>query len=49
MPFRLKLWLGSAFDLADAAADLAASTLAAKRRALERRLDAILATPAAAS
>src|SRR3712207_3152617 len=38
VPFRLKLWLGSAFDLA-------ASTLAAKRRALERRLDAILAAP----
>src|SRR3954469_9938843 len=42
VPFRLKLWLGSAFDLADTAAGLAASTLAAKRRALERRLDAIL-------
>jgi transposase len=42
VPFRLKLWLSSAFDLADAAAGLAASTLAAKRRALERRLDAIL-------
>ena len=45
VPFRLKLWLSSAFDLADAAARLAASTLAAKRRALERRLDAILAAP----
>src|SRR5919199_333192 len=45
IPFRLKLWLGSAFDLADAAARLAASTLAAKRRALERRLDAVLAVP----
>jgi hypothetical protein len=42
VPFRLKLWLSSAFDLADAATHLAASTLAAKRRALERRLDAIL-------
>jgi transposase len=45
VPFRLKLWLSSAFDLADAATHLAASTLAAKRRALERRLDAILAAP----
>ena len=45
VPFRLKLWLSSTFDLADAAAGLAASTLAAKRRALERRLDATLATP----
>lgn len=47
VPFRLKLWLGSAFALADRVTDLAASTLAAKRRALERRLDAILAAPAA--
>src|ERR671916_1176795 len=45
VPFRLKLWLSSAFDLADAAAGLAASTLAAKRRGLERRLEAILAAP----
>src|SRR5215211_7355833 len=45
VPFRLKLWLSSAFDLADAATRLAASTLITKRRALERRLDAILATP----
>jgi transposase len=45
VPFRLKLWLSSAFALADAATRLATSTLAAKRRALERRLDAILAAP----
>jgi transposase len=45
LPFRLKLWLASAFDLADGAAHLAASTVAAKRRALDRRLDAILAAP----
>jgi transposase len=45
VPFRLKLWLASAFDLADGVAHLAASTVAAKRRALERRLDAILAAP----
>ena len=42
VPFRLKLWLASAFDLADGVSELAASTVAAKRRALERRLSAIL-------
>src|SRR5918911_2375902 len=45
VPFRLKLWLASAFDLADGVARLAASTVTAKRRALDRRLDAILAAP----
>jgi transposase len=45
VPFRLKLWLASAFDLADSVAHLAASTVAAKRRALDRRLGAILAAP----
>jgi transposase len=45
VPFRLKLWLASAFALADDIAHLAASTVAAKRRALERRLAAILAAP----
>ena len=45
MPLRLKLWLHSAFTLADDVTHLAASTLAAKRRALERRLTAILAAP----
>lgn len=45
VPFRLKLWLASAFDLAESAASLAAPTLAAKRRALERRLTSILAAP----
>ena len=45
VPFRLKLWLASALDLAGSAASLAASTLAAKRRALERRLTDILGTP----
>jgi transposase len=45
VPYRLKLWLTSAFALAGSVASLAASTLAAKRRALERRLDAILAAP----
>src|SRR5919202_403835 len=45
VPFRLKLWPSSAFDLADAAAGLAASSLAAKWRALQRRLDALFAAP----
>jgi transposase len=45
VPFRLKLWLQSAFALADDMAHLAASTAAAKRRALERRLADILAAP----
>ena len=47
VPFRLKLWLASAFELADGVTRLAASTLAAKRRALERRLTGILAAPTA--
>ncbi len=47
VPFRLKLWLTSAFALADGVAHLAASTVAAKRRALERSLAAILAAPTA--
>jgi transposase len=45
VPFRLKLWLASAFELADDVTRLAASTVAAKRRALERKLSAILAAP----
>jgi transposase len=45
VPFRLKLWLASAFELADDMAHLAASTVAAKQRALERRLAAILSAP----
>jgi transposase len=45
VPFRLKLWLASAFALADSVAHLAASTIAAKRRTLERRLTAILTAP----
>lgn len=45
VPFRLKLWLASAFEVADGVASLAASTLAAKRRALERRPTGILAAP----
>lgn len=38
-----KLWLGSAFALAAAVTTLAASTVASRRRALERRLDDLLA------
>jgi len=45
LPLRLKLWLHSAFALADDITHLAASTVAAKRRALERSLAAILAAP----
>ena len=45
VPWRLELWLRSTFDLAGAITTFAASTLAAKRRALERRLAAILEAP----
>src|SRR5215212_9929337 len=45
VPWRLELWLRSAFDLAGAITTFAASTLVAKRRALERRLAAILKAP----
>src|SRR4051794_9727333 len=45
VPWRLELWLRSAFDLAGAITTCAASTLAAKRRALERRLADILEAP----
>jgi transposase len=45
LPWRLELWLRSAFDLAGAITTFAASTLAAKRRSLERRLAAILEAP----
>ena len=44
LPSRLKLWLQRAFALADGVETFAASTIAAKRRALERSLDDILAT-----
>ncbi len=43
LPLRLRLWLKKAFALADDVGHLAASTIAAKRRALERSLDDILA------
>ncbi len=45
LPLRLELWLRSVFDLADGLTSFAASTLAAKQRALERRLCDILSAP----
>jgi transposase len=45
LPLRLELWLRSAFDLAGAITSFAASTLAAKQRALERRLAEIIVAP----
>jgi transposase len=44
VPWRLQLWLQSVFALAERVTELAASTLAAKRRSLDRQLAAILAT-----
>jgi transposase len=43
VPWRLQLWLQSVFALAERVTDLAASTLSAKRRSLDRQLGAILA------
>jgi transposase len=45
LPMRLKLWLQGAFALAASIETLAAPTIAARRRVLERRLTAILDTP----
>src|SRR5271168_3894286 len=45
LPFRFKLWLARAFDLAGNIADFAASTLARKKRELEKRLQNLLAAP----
>ena len=45
LPFRFKLWLQKAFDLARAIADFAASTLARKKRELEKQLEVLLASP----
>jgi transposase len=45
LPLRLELWLQSVFGLASAITTYAASTLVAKRRALERQLTEILAAP----
>jgi len=44
VPWRLQLWLRSVFSLAEHVTDLAASTLASKRRSLDRQLGAILAS-----
>ncbi|TXN75551.1 IS66 family transposase [Methylobacterium sp. WL8] len=43
--WRLQLWLRSVFALAEHVTDFATSTLATKRRSLDRQLGAILATP----
>lgn len=45
LPMRLKLWLHKAFGLARDIEALAVSTIAARRRALERTLQDILDTP----
>jgi transposase len=45
LPFRFKLWLGRVFDLAKTIVDFAASTLARKKRELEKQLAALLAAP----
>jgi len=47
LPSRLRLWLKRAFALADAIKTFATSTIAVKRRALERSLADILAAPTA--
>ena len=44
VPWRLQLWLRSVFVLAEHVSNFATSTLAAKRRTLDRQLVAILAT-----
>ena len=43
LPLRFKLWLGRAFDLAKDITRFAASTLASKKRSLEKQLAALLA------
>ena len=43
LPSRLRLWLQRAFALADGIGTLAASSIASKRRALERSVDDVLA------
>jgi transposase len=45
LPLRFKLWLGRTFDLAKQITSFAASTLASKKRSLEKQLAALLATP----
>lgn len=45
LPMRLKLWLNKAFGLAQGISRLAPSTIATRRRALERTIDDIITTP----
>jgi transposase len=45
LPLRFKLWLGKVFNLAKAIVDFAASTLARKKRELEKQLAVLLTTP----
>ncbi len=45
LPLRFRLWFGRAFDLAKNIGAFAASTIVAKKRALERQLAESLATP----
>ena len=45
LPMRLKLWLNKAFGLAEGISRLAPSTIATRRRALERTIDDIITTP----
>ena len=47
LPFRFKLWLGKAFDLAQNLADCATPTLARKKHELEKQLESLLAAPSA--
>ncbi|WP_298353218.1 IS66 family transposase [Rhodoblastus sp.] len=42
LPLRFKLWFGKAFDLAGSIAELTASTLARKKRELEKQLASLL-------
>ncbi len=44
MPWRLQIWLNAVFALANPVTNLAASTLATKRRSLDRHLAGILTT-----
>ena len=43
LPLRFKLWFGQAFDLAGSIVELTASTLARKKRELEKQLASLLA------
>lgn len=45
LPFRFKLWLAKAFDMARDITGFAVSTLGRKKRGLEKQLEALLAAP----